>query len=90
MATPPKTNAEAFQHILTLTTKAKLAEHLGVTRQLTSRWEEIPSKYADEVAEMLDLPIGHVVPELVHKIRDCGKDFSDDLIRELIYIFHER
>jgi len=88
MATPPKTNAEAFQHILTLTTKAKLAEHLGVTRQLTSRWEEVPPKYAEQVALMLDLPISHVVPELVHRIyTTCGKQVPDKIIGEMVRIF---
>ena len=84
----PQTNIEAFQHILKLTTKAKLAEHLGVTRQLTSRWEEVPPKYADQVAEMLNLPISHVVPELVHRIHvTCGKHVPDKIIGEMIRIF---
>src|SRR5271154_6616811 len=61
----PKTNREALDLVFTtLKTQTALADGLGVVKQLVSRWNEIPPKYLERTAELTQLPLDWVLPEL--------------------------
>ncbi len=61
----PKTNREALALVYTtLKTQTALAEGLGVVKQLVSRWDAIPPKYLERTADLTQLPLDWVLPEL--------------------------
>lgn len=85
----PNTNEEALSLVLEIIgSKTALAKRLGVTKQLVSRWEEVPPPYLEKVSSISRLPLDWVLPELNSDVsRLLGRPAAPilpDLIR-LIY-----
>jgi hypothetical protein len=60
----PKTDEDAFALVLTKTTRAAIARHLGIKKQNLTRWKKVPPHHAKEVAELTGLPREYVLPSL--------------------------
>lgn len=85
----PKTNAEAMALVLEIVgNPARLAEGLGLTRQLTSRWKEIPPDYAARVAEITKLPLDWILPELDASVSKLLGKPASPILAALIRIFY--
>jgi len=85
----PKTNREALRLVVEICgNQSKLAERLGVVRQLVSRWDEIPPKYLHAVAGITQLPISWILPELESSVSALIGRPSELLLPELIRLLH--
>jgi len=60
----PKTDEEGFALVLTKTTRAAIARHLGIQKQNLTRWKKVPPHHAKAVAELTGLPREYVLPSL--------------------------
>ncbi len=80
----PKTNKEGFKLVLTLINRSDLARELDVSKQLLSRWNQVPLRYAEQVAQITKLPLGYVVPELESSVSLLLNRPSEKLLPELI------
>ncbi len=80
----PKTNKQGYRLVLQYLNKTDLAKALGVSKQLLSRWDSIPPRYAAEVADLLHLPISYIIPELESSVSLLLNRPSEKLLPELI------
>ncbi len=80
----PRTNKEGYRLVLQYVNKTDLAKALGVSKQLLSRWDSIPPRYAAEVADLLHLPISYIIPELESSVSLLLNRPSEKLLPELI------
>lgn len=60
----PKTDEEAFALVLTKTTRAAIARHLGIQKQNLTRWKKVPPHHVAKVSELTGLPREYVLPSL--------------------------
>ena len=86
------TDKEAFRRILKKISKSDIARAVGVSRQLINRWEAVPPKYAETLANHLSMPVGEIIPELYSEVvpilhSDGG---TDGKVVDLIALFDER
>lgn len=84
----PITNRAAYSDILDIVgTKTELANQLGLAKQLISRWQEVPPQFAEQVADLVSLPIDHIIPETEAKVSEIVGRPSSDLLPALIRVF---
>jgi len=84
----PQTDAEALQQILNRVSKAEIARHLGVSRQLTSRWSTVPIWYAQSISEWLEMPLSQVIPDIYHRIYGMMDEDIEVFLPALIRMFY--
>ena len=60
----PKTDEEAFALVLTKTTRAAIARHLGIKKQNLTRWKKVPPHHVKAVAELTGLPREVILPSM--------------------------
>lgn len=80
----PKNDREAYEQILQHVSRAEIAEHLGLSRQLVSRWKTVPRNHALAVCEFTQLPLSYVLPELDHAVSALLNRPAEPLLPELI------
>lgn len=75
----------------TVGNQSELARRLGVVKQLVSRWEEIPPQFAIQVADLVDLQVGWILPELEARVIAVlgykNPEAAFDVLLDLIPIF---
>ena len=84
MTNPPKTNVDGYALVLTYSNKADIAKHLGVSKQLLTRWVSVPPQYVMQVSELTKLPISYILPELEQAVSTLLNRPSEKLLPELI------
>ena len=82
--TVPKTAKEGFALVLLQINRTDLARALGVSKQLVSRWDSIPPRYAAQVSDLTHLPIAYIVPELEQAVTLLLNRPSEKLLPQLI------
>ena len=88
MIQKPSTNEEALELVLSITgTKTALATKLGVAKQLVSRWDEIPPRYLEQTAEITQLPVDWVLPQLESDVSALLGRPSALILPDLIRLF---
>ncbi len=80
----PKTSQEGYRLVLQHINRTDLAKELGVSKQLLTRWDRIPPRYAAEVADLVHLPIGYIIPELESSVSLLLNRPSEKLLPQLI------
>ncbi len=80
----PKTSKEGYRLVLQHINRTDLAKALGVSKQLLTRWDSIPPRYAAEVADLVQLPISYIIPELESSVSLLLNRPSEKLLPELI------
>jgi hypothetical protein len=83
----PMKDSQAFKLILKQKTKTELAKHLGVSKQLLTRWDKVPHQYAEKVAKFTGEPISSVVPELYTAVSGLLEQPVDKFLPGLIRVF---
>lgn len=64
MKNRPKTDEEGLALLLTKTTKAEIARHLGIKKQNLTRWKKVPPHYVAQLSELTKLPREFILPSL--------------------------
>jgi len=57
-----KTDEDGFALVLTKTTRAEIARHLGIAKQNLSRWKKVPPHHVKRVAELTGLSREQILP----------------------------
>jgi hypothetical protein len=60
----PKTDEEGFALVLTKTTRAEIARHLGIKKQNLTRWTKVPPHHVPKISELTGLSREHILPSL--------------------------
>lgn len=84
----PNTNRAALKMIVDIVeSQSELSRRLGIARQLVSRWDEVPPQFAEQVADLVSLPIDHIIPETEAKVSEIVGRHCSDLLPALIRVF---
>ncbi len=84
MTKQPKNNTDGYALVLTCNSKTDIAKHLGVSKQLITRWESVPPRYVMQVSDLTKLPISYILPELERAVSALLNRPSEKLLPELI------
>ncbi|HWW61838.1 MAG TPA: hypothetical protein VN181_10760 [Thermoanaerobaculia bacterium] len=60
----PRTDEEGLALLLTKTTKAEIARHLGIKKQNLTRWKKVPPHYVADLSKLTGLPREYILPSL--------------------------
>jgi len=60
----PRTDEEGLALLLTKTTKAEIARHLGIKKQNLTRWKKVPPHYVGDLSKLTGLPREYILPSL--------------------------
>ena len=64
MSKKPRTDEAGFELVLTKTTRAEIARHLGIKKQNLTRWKKVPPHHVKGVAELTGLSRDYILPSL--------------------------
>ena len=64
MSKKPRTDEEGLALLLTKTTKADIARHLGIKKQNLTRWKKVPPHYVAQLSELTGLPREYILPSV--------------------------
>lgn len=59
-----RTDEEGFALVLTKTTRAEIARHLGIKKQNLTRWKKVPPHHVKGVSELTGLPREQILPSM--------------------------
>jgi hypothetical protein len=60
----PKTDEDGFELVLTKTTRAEIARHLGIKKQNLTRWRKVPPHHVPKISELTGLARDQILPSL--------------------------
>ena len=64
MVKKPKPDEEGLALVLTKTSRAEIARHLGIAKQNLTRWKKVPANHVSKVAELTGLSRAEILPSL--------------------------
>jgi len=64
MVKKSKTDEDGFALVLTKTTRAEIARHLGIKKQNLTRWRKVPPHHVPKISELTGLAREQILPSL--------------------------